>query len=59
MQVNQLGEQALLKRLQRYCPAEIVGDDAALLTVAAGYSLVVTTDMRRARRKLDKPSISA
>jgi thiamine-monophosphate kinase len=45
MQVNQLGEQALLKRLQRYCPAEIVGDDAALLTVAAGYSLVVTTDM--------------
>jgi len=45
MQVKQLGEQALLKRLQRYCPAEIVGDDGALLTVAAGYSLVVTTDM--------------
>lgn len=45
MQVKQLGEQALLKRLQRYCPATVVGDDAALLSVAAGYQLVVTTDM--------------
>ena len=45
MQVKQLGEQALLKRLQSYCPAKIVGDDAALLTVEAGHSLVVTTDM--------------
>lgn len=45
MQVKQLGEQALLQRLQAYCPADVVGDDAALLRVAAGYSLVVTTDM--------------
>ncbi len=45
MQVKQLGEQALLKRLQRYCPATVVGDDAALLSVAVGYQLVVTTDM--------------
>ena len=45
MQVKQLGEQALLKRLQAYCPADVVGDDAALLRVAAGYELVVTTDM--------------
>ncbi len=45
MQVNQLGEQALLKRLQRYCLTEAVGDDAALLSVASGQALVVTTDM--------------
>jgi thiamine-monophosphate kinase len=45
MQVRELGEQGLLKRLQRFCPSEIVGDDAALLTVADGHSLVVTTDM--------------
>ncbi len=45
MQVNQLGEQALLKRLQRYCLTEAVGDDAALLSIASGQALVVTTDM--------------
>ncbi len=45
MQVRQLGEQGLLKRLQEFCPVDLIGDDAALLTVAAGQSLVVTTDM--------------
>jgi thiamine-monophosphate kinase len=45
MQVRELGEQRLLKRLQRFCPIDLIGDDAALLTVAEGYSLVVTTDM--------------
>ncbi|WNZ22617.1 thiamine-phosphate kinase [Leptolyngbya sp. NK1-12] len=45
MQVHQLGEQGLLKRLQEFCPIDLIGDDAALLSVAAGQSLVVTTDM--------------
>jgi thiamine-monophosphate kinase len=44
LQVRDLGEQELLRRLQRYCPAEIVGDDAALLSVEAGYLLAVTSD---------------
>jgi thiamine-monophosphate kinase len=45
LRVQDIGEQGLLKRLLAFCPAEIVGDDAALLTVAAGRSLVVTTDV--------------
>lgn len=44
MQVRELGEQGLLKRLQEFCPIDVIGDDAALLSVAAGHSLVVTTD---------------
>jgi thiamine-monophosphate kinase len=43
--VRDLGEQGLLKRLQRFCPAGVVGDDAALLKLTAGHRLVVTTDM--------------
>lgn len=43
--VRELGEQGLLQALQAFCPAEVVGDDAALLAVAAEHSLVVTTDM--------------
>ena len=43
--VQDLGEQELLKRLYVFCPSDVVGDDAALLTIAAGHSLVVTTDM--------------
>ncbi|MGB7416124.1 MAG: thiamine-phosphate kinase [Thermosynechococcaceae cyanobacterium] len=43
--VADLGEQDLLKRLQHYCPAEIIGDDAAVLTPQPGFLLVVTTDM--------------
>lgn len=43
--VRDLGEQGLLRRLQRFCPPEIVGDDAAVLTTEPGQSLVVTTDM--------------
>jgi thiamine-monophosphate kinase len=45
MQLSDLGEQALLKRLQSFCPPELVGDDAALLSPAAGQALVVTTDL--------------
>ncbi len=44
MRVADLGEQALLRRLHRFCPASVVGDDAALLSVPAGQTLVVTTD---------------
>lgn len=45
MQLRDLGEQALLKRLQSFCPPELIGDDAALLTPAPGQALVVTTDL--------------
>lgn len=43
--VRDLGEQALLKRLYQFCPTDLVGDDAALISIAPGHSLVVTTDM--------------
>ncbi|MHC5615297.1 MAG: thiamine-phosphate kinase [Nostoc sp.] len=44
-QVKDIGEQGLLERLQRFCPPEIIGDDAAVLVTAPEQSLVVTTDM--------------
>lgn len=40
-----MGEQGLLKRLQKFCPADLVGDDAAVLTTQPQKSLVVTADM--------------
>lgn len=43
--VQDLGEQELLKRLQAFCPADVVGDDAAVMSLPAGRSLVVTTDV--------------
>ena len=43
--VRDVGEQGLLQRLQHFCPADIVGDDAAVVEVAPGQSLVVTTDL--------------
>lgn len=45
MRIRDIGEQGLLERLQRFCPPEIVGDDAAVLVTQPGQSLVVTTDM--------------
>lgn len=45
MKVRDIGEKGLLERLQRFCPTEIVGDDAAVLAMQPGQSLVVTTDM--------------
>ncbi|MGI8502425.1 MAG: thiamine-phosphate kinase [Hassallia sp.] len=45
MQVRDIGEQGLLERLQRFCPPEIIGDDAAVLVTKPGQSLVVTTDV--------------
>ncbi len=43
--VRDIGEQGLLKQLQAFCPADIVGDDAAVLSLAPNYQLVVTTDV--------------
>jgi len=43
--VKDIGEKGLLERLQQFCPPEIVGDDAAVVTTQPGKSLVVTTDM--------------
>jgi thiamine-monophosphate kinase len=45
LQVRDIGEQGLLKRLQSYCPSEIIGDDAAVVPTEPGQSLVVTTDV--------------
>ncbi|MBG1240852.1 thiamine-phosphate kinase [Nostoc sp. NZL] len=44
-QVKDIGEQGLLERLQRFCPPEIIGDDAAVIVTAPKQSLVVTTDV--------------
>ncbi|BAY14274.1 thiamine monophosphate kinase [Nostoc sp. HK-01] len=43
--IKDIGEQGLLAKLQSFCPAEIIGDDAAVLVTAPGKSLVVTTDV--------------
>lgn len=44
--VRDVGEQGLLERLQRFCPRDIVGDDAAVIpSPELGQSLVVTTDV--------------
>ena len=45
MKIADIGEQGLLKILQRFCPSEIIGDDAAVLTTTPEASLVVTTDV--------------
>lgn len=44
--VRDIGEQGLLERLQRFCPIDVVGDDAAIVSAPeSGQSLIVTTDM--------------
>ncbi|HAJ61312.1 MAG TPA: thiamine-phosphate kinase, partial [Cyanobacteria bacterium UBA8543] len=44
--VQDIGEQGLLERLQRFCPPDIVGDDAAVIPgPESSQSLVVTTDV--------------
>jgi thiamine-monophosphate kinase len=45
MKIKDIGEQGLLTILQRFCPPEIVGDDAAVIATQADRSLVITTDM--------------
>lgn len=43
--VSDIGEQGLVRKLYQFCPKSLVGDDAALLDVSPGYQLVVTTDV--------------
>ena len=43
--VHDIGELGLLARLGRFCSPEATKDDAALLSVAMGRELVVTTDV--------------
>ncbi|MEB3282905.1 MAG: thiamine-phosphate kinase [Lyngbya sp.] len=45
MNVQDLGEQGVLAIVKRFCPAEVVGDDGAIITPKPDESLVVTTDM--------------
>jgi thiamine-monophosphate kinase len=45
LRVSEIGEQQLLERLHQYCPAQIIGDDAAVLPTSPDLLLVVTTDM--------------
>ncbi|PZD74634.1 Thiamine-monophosphate kinase [Acaryochloris thomasi RCC1774] len=43
--VAELGEQAILQRLQPYCSRDKLGDDAAVLEPQPGFLLVISTDM--------------
>ncbi|MEM9274800.1 MAG: thiamine-phosphate kinase [Cyanobacteria bacterium P01_F01_bin.143] len=43
--VKDIGEQGLLRKLQAFCPAEIIGDDGAILQLKRDRNLVVTTDV--------------
>ena len=43
--VQAIGEQRLLKKLQSFCPPDVVGDDAAVLPTEPGKRLVVTSDV--------------
>lgn len=43
--IQAIGEQGLLKRLQAFCPTDVVGDDGAVLPIDPGKSLVVTSDV--------------
>jgi thiamine-monophosphate kinase len=45
LRVSDIGEHGLLQRLQHYCPPDMIGDDAAILAVDPGRSLVVSTDV--------------
>jgi len=43
--VKDIGEQGLLAKLQRFCPADMIGDDGAVLKIVNDQNLVVTTDV--------------
>jgi thiamine-monophosphate kinase len=45
MLIKDIGEQGLLIILQKFCPAEIVGDDCAVMATNPHKSLAITTDM--------------
>jgi thiamine-monophosphate kinase len=40
-----LGEQGLLRRIARFCPDGMIGDDGAILPIDPGHELIVTTDV--------------
>ena len=43
--VHDIGELGLLELIERFCPLAAIKDDAALVPVAAGCEMVVTTDV--------------
>jgi len=43
--VQDIGEKGLLEKLQRFCPPDMIGDDAAIMAYPPDKSLIVTTDM--------------
>ena len=43
--VRDIGEQGLLKKLQSFCPREVIGDDGAVIPTYPDKDLVVTTDV--------------
>lgn len=43
--LKDLGEQGLLKILQKFCPTDIIGDDGAVMKTDPHQLLVTTTDM--------------
>ncbi|EAZ91078.1 thiamine-phosphate kinase [Crocosphaera chwakensis] len=45
MKIKDIGEQGLLKKLKSFCPHDIIGDDAAVLSIDPQQQLVVTTDV--------------
>lgn len=45
MKIKDIGEQGLLKKLQSFCPYDIIGDDGAVLSIDPQQQLVVTTDI--------------
>jgi thiamine-monophosphate kinase len=45
MLIKDIGEQGLLRILQKFCPVEIVGDDCAVMATNPNQSLTITTDM--------------
>ncbi len=45
LNVKDIGEQGLLKKLQAFCPTDIIGDDGAVLQLENDQRLVVTTDV--------------
>jgi thiamine-monophosphate kinase len=45
LNIQDIGEQGLLKRVQAFCPADVTGDDAAVVPIQTGKRLVITTDV--------------
>ncbi|AFY59769.1 thiamine-phosphate kinase [Synechococcus sp. PCC 6312] len=43
--VKDIGESGLLAIVQTFCPGQVVGDDAALVSISPGQQVVVTTDL--------------